>query len=113
MYQTLTKWQRGIVVAMYAIELIYSSERRVVFTRRALEHALWFDWQGYHTKAMNTLIEWRWIDEQFSPDKMITYTLTPLARAQLNGDFRLVLEHVRVDTRSVKMFADDPSDAPF
>jgi len=92
----LTTWQRAVLFVMYQLELRYERERghiepfSLFQTRRSLEHALWFDWQGYHSKAMNELIELKWIRHEVMPNGVIGYTLTPAAIANLQQSHHLM-----------------------
>ena len=92
----LSKWQRGVVYGMYTTQRTMGQGGRLAFTRRALEHMLWFDWQGYHTKAIDQLVEWRWLDEVFTADHLIAYKLTHQAEEELSGNVAAVVGGCRL-----------------
>jgi hypothetical protein len=46
---------------MYLVACAAKNPLEVEFTRRAIEHIMWFDWHGYHTSKINQMVEWGWI----------------------------------------------------
>jgi len=99
----ITVWQRAVLMLMVAQYRYHASvafgepldwELRV--TRRAIEHCLWFDWQPYHTKAMEKLIGLHWIEQVNTPAGLIAYRLTRAAYVVLDDCYSQFIDHTIV-----------------
>lgn len=84
---------------------LYDNAPAVCFTRRAFEHALWFDWQHYHTGAIQQLVEYGWLSVHFLSNGLYSYTLTETGLSSLAQDFRRMRESVTVFTHDSVPFA--------
>lgn len=96
----ITVWQRAVLMLMCAQYRLHNYVAHgepiaweLLFTRRALEHAMWFDWQPYHTKAVQKLIELKWIEQRQTSAGLIAYTLTRAAYVALEVSYSDFMDH--------------------
>lgn len=92
-----TQWQRAVLVAMYAIVCQHADPTKVWFTRRALQHILWFDWHGYHSMKAEQMVRYKWIEKGKTQQGSIVYRMTPAAHGSLSVDFGNAIAEVRLD----------------
>lgn len=99
MQDKVTVWQRAFMLtllnAQRDIDTIAAGvEPRPVawVSRRAIEYALWADWQAHHTNKANELIALGWV-RQMKISGVIYYTLSDNALAVLEGQWQGVQIH--------------------
>lgn len=94
MAQKISTWQRSVLFAMYQYQKFVLNKVHgdvsgvvVVVSRVALTHALWFDWQSYHSDKMQELIDAKWVEQTFDYQGRIGYVLTKIGASCLAGDW--------------------------
>ncbi len=90
MREKLTLWQRSVLALMYTVERERGGDQTInaerviaLFPRGTLEALLEFDWQGYHTSAMQELEEQGWITTRLASGRAVGYYLTCSAEVHL------------------------------
>lgn len=100
----MTKWQRGILLGMFLVACKGNSPTDVWFTRRALEHLMWFNWHGSHTAKMRELIERKWIEQSVNESGVIVYRMTPAMHGQISADLSAAMSNCHYVQESGKLF---------
>jgi len=92
----MTKWQRGILLGMYMVACRQLDPMSVWFTRRSLEFLMWFDWTTTHTKKMEQLIEYRWVEKSVNTSGVIVYRLAAPGHGQISVDYAMAVANTHV-----------------
>jgi hypothetical protein len=80
---------------MYLVACAAKNPLEVEFTRRAIEHIMWFDWHGYHTSKINQMVAWGWITVGETEDGLIAYRFTKAGHGQVAMDLGNSLANIR------------------
>lgn len=86
-----TVWQRALLLTLYHVQIDIDrlfagieDRPRCWITRKAIEHALWFDWQTHHSLKAQELIDSRWL-EQKTIHGVVYYALSSKALIQIHA----------------------------
>jgi len=93
--RVLTSWERAVLIGMYLAAFQAKEPLQMEFTRRSLEHIVWFDWQGYHTKRIEKLVIDGWLREGKTEEGLIAYKMTKAAHGCISIDLGNCLANAR------------------
>lgn len=108
----ITVWQRAILNYMVQeglraqeLHVVPNHSKGIAFSRRALETALWFDWQGHHTTKANQLIELGWMDIDTDERGIIHYTMTNAGQVNIGATLQEARAFIHLTYTSLEMFS--------
>lgn len=94
MQYNVTVWQRAVLFILIAWERTvreywtgHDEGIKTLMTRKALENAMLFKWQPYHSQKMGELIDLGWVEMDTTVHGLIAYRLTEVAHVVMDGQW--------------------------